>query len=304
MEIVNRLRRSIRRRTAALGAAVVPTASKVAQQKPSVSIVLGSYNRRAFLEAAIESVRSDCLDIRHEIIVIDGGSSDGSLDWLMAQRDIVTIVQHNRGSFRGKPIERKSWGYFMNLGFKAAQADWILMISDDCLLLPGAVPASLEAARQAVAGGRRIGGVACFFRNWPADQRYYVQETLGARLMVNHGLFSREAMEAVGFANEDDYVFYKADGDLSLRIWDAGYEIIPAPGSLVEHHFDDAEMVRQSNNSVLDHDRAVYAKQWGHLRGKPRRVEIDFTDEAKTAETVFGAILGDKPAPTDRRKDG
>ncbi|KPF66600.1 hypothetical protein IP69_14850 [Bosea sp. AAP35] len=276
----------------------------VSRQKPSVSIVLGSYNRRPFLEAAIESVRANCVDIPHEIIVIDGGSSDGSLDWLMSQRDIVTIVQHNRGSFRGKPIERKSWGYFMNLGFKAAQADWILMISDDCVLLPGAIAASLETARQAVASGKRVGGVAYFFRNWPADRRYYVQETLGARLMVNHGLFSREAMQVVGFANEDDYVFYKADGDLSLRIWDADYAIIPAPDSLVEHYYDDAEMVRQSNNSVLDHDRGVYAQQWGHLRGKPRRVEIETIDASRTAETVFGAILSRSSAPQEQHPNG
>ena len=30
-----------------------------------------------------------------EIIVIDGGSTDGTCDWLAKQRDILTIIQPN-----------------------------------------------------------------------------------------------------------------------------------------------------------------------------------------------------------------
>lgn len=259
--------------------------------RPRVSIVLGSYNRRTFLEAAIESVCRDADDIAHEIIVVDGGSTDGSLEWLTARRDIVTIVQHNRGEVRGRPVARRSWGYFMNLAFKAAQGDWVLMISDDVLVLPGCIPAALARAEAASAEGSRVGGVAFYFRNWPAEQRYYVQETTGGRLMVNHGLFAREALEAVGFIDEETYVFYKADGDLALRIWDAGFVIIDSPGSVVEHHMDEAEAVRQSNNETLARDRAAYARRWGHLPGRPGRHELaEAPTGAGLAEEVFGAI--------------
>jgi len=259
--------------------------------RPRVSVVLGSYNRRAFLEAAIESVCRDAEDIAHEIIVVDGGSTDGSLEWLTARRDIVTIVQHNRGEVRGRPVARRSWGYFMNLAFKAAQGEWVLMISDDVLVLPGCIPAALARAEAATAEGSRVGGIAFYFRNWPAEQRYYVQETTGGRLMVNHGLFAREALEAVGFIDEETYVFYKADGDLALRIWEAGFVIIDSPGSVVEHHMDEAEAVRQSNNETLARDRAAYARRWGHLPGRPGRHELAAAPAgAGLAEEVFGTI--------------
>src|SRR4051794_18447160 len=112
--------------------------------KPVVSVVVGSYNRLEFLKPTIESVRHELSDIEHELIIIDGGSTDDSIKWLTEQKDIITIVQHNRGEWLGKKIERRSWGYFMNLGFRAASGKFICMLSDDCLVVPGAIKNGLE----------------------------------------------------------------------------------------------------------------------------------------------------------------
>jgi GT2 family glycosyltransferase len=143
----------------------------------------------------------------------------------------------------------------MNLGFKAAQGKYVLMLSDDCLLIRGAVNTGVQYAEDLQQAGRRIGGVAFYFRNWPDEVEYYVQATIGGKLMVNHGLFLRRALEEVGWADEDRYRFYKADGDLSLRLWEAGYEIVDCPGAFVEHYVDAGEVVRRSNSAVLDRDR-------------------------------------------------
>ena len=90
-----------------------------------ISVVLGSYNRLNFLQLAIQSVRAQVDSQLREIIVVDGGSSDGSMEWLLEQKDIITIVQHNRGEWLGKKITRRSWGYFMNLAFKCASAKYV-----------------------------------------------------------------------------------------------------------------------------------------------------------------------------------
>src|SRR3990167_6740272 len=98
------------------------------QKKPIVSAVIGTYNRIDFLKPAIETVRLELKNIPHEIIVVDGGSTDGTIDWLVKQKDIIGIIHHNRGKWQGKEIERKSWGVFMNLGFRAASAKYICML--------------------------------------------------------------------------------------------------------------------------------------------------------------------------------
>jgi GT2 family glycosyltransferase len=184
------------------------------------------------------------------------------LEWLIRQKDIITIVQHNRGEFKGKPIKRRSWGYFMNLCFKAAQGYFILMLSDDCLLLPDAVNNAIDYHNRLKRKGKKIGGIAFYYRNWPQEDKYYVQKTLGGKLMVNHGIFLKNALESVNYADEDRYIFYKADGDLCLKIWQAGYEIVDCPTSFVEHYYDPDESVRLTNNAVLNQDRKAYKKRW------------------------------------------
>lgn len=265
--------------------------------RPQVSVVLGSFNRFRLLPHAIASVREQVPDMQREIIVVDGGSTDGSLEWLTAQQDVITIVQHNRFEADGRRLMRGSWGYFMNLAFRAARADHVLMISDDSVVLPGAIDAGLARFRRLSASGHRIGGVAFYFRNWPGESEYYVQKTLGGRLMVNHGLFAKRALEHVGYIDEDAYLFYKADGDLCLRIWQAGFEIVDAPGAFVEHYLDPGEEVRKENNRLLQHDRRQYFARWSPILGRRAlqdagRITLPHQDPDHTAERVFGAMTG------------
>lgn len=255
-----------------------------------VSVVLGTYNRRYFLEQAIDSVRANGATVPFELIVVDGGSTDGALPWLIEQKDIVTIVQHNRGEFRGRPIRRRSWGYFMNLGFKAAQGEFVLMISDDCLLVPGAIDAGVARFRERDRVGRRAAGVAFYYRDWPAEREYYVQRTFGGKLMVNHGMYRRDALEAVGWVDEDRYIFYKADGDLCLKMWESGLEIVDCPGAFVEHYERANVEVRQTNQAVMQHDRDAYHARWKDIFWHPNgpdlrgRDALDFVDPHRTVD--------------------
>jgi len=285
----NPIRPQRRRNTLANSAARPPSIDP----RPDISVVLGSYNRRVLLERAIASVRENMRGLGGEIIVIDGGSSDGSIEWLVAQRDIVSVIQHNRYEQRGQTRRRMTWGQFMNIGFRAAGADRVAMISDDCYLLPGAIPEALKRMDDAERAGLQVGACAFYFRNWPQEDAYYVQRTLGGNLMVNHGVYSRAALAAAGYANEDDYAFYKADSDLSLAIWQAGYAIIDAPGSICEHFMSPDELARVANNTTLEFDREQLRARWPELVSRASTMKmgpkkLDWQDPERTAERVFG----------------
>jgi GT2 family glycosyltransferase len=236
----------------------------------AVSVVIGSFNRLEHLVSTIDSLRHELEGVSCEIIVVDGGSTDGAIDWLIRQKDIVTVLQHNRGSWKGEPIERRSWGYFMNLGFRAATGTYVCMLSDDCLVIPGAIRNAIHQFENAPRprDSKKLGGVAFFWRNWPDQQKYWVGITFGDHVFINHGLYLREALEAVGYIDAQSYFFYHADGDLSLRMWEAGYETIEADDSFVEHHTHVNKAVRGTNSERQPNDWATYEARWAAL-GRP-----------------------------------
>lgn len=213
---------------------------------PKISMVIGSYNRRQMLELCINAVRAELDGQAYEIIVVDGGSTDGSVEWLTEQKDIISIIQHNRGEWQGKTIERKPWAYFMNLAFKAASGKYICMLSDDSLIVPGAILNGVDLFDEMLDQGVKLGGVAFYFRDYPVRKQYAVAVNLG-NMYVNHGLYLNTAMKEVGYCSED-FHFYFSDTDLCLKLKAAGYEIVDSKTSFVEHYFEATPEIRSSNN--------------------------------------------------------
>ena len=256
-------------------------------KKTGVSVVLGTYNRLSFLKLTIASIRQElaALNCGSEIIIVDGGSTDGTLAWLAKQKDIITIIQHNRGVWRDKKIERHSWGYFMNLGFKCAQGKYICMLSDDCLVVPGAIKNGQELFEKKLTDGEKVGAIAFFWRNWPKQKKYNVGWSFN-RIFVNHGMYLRSVLEKINFIDEDHYFFYYADGDLSFRIWEAGYTCLPSPDSYIEHYAHANHLLRQTNFSKIEDGWDYFRSRWENFFSPTPlgELEKDFVDPAKTVD--------------------
>lgn len=91
--------------------------------KPKVSIVMPSLNVGKYIEQTMLSVIAQTLqDI--EIICVDAGSTDGTLEILQkyAEKDPrISIINS----------DKKSYGYQMNLGFDAAQGEYLGIVETD-----------------------------------------------------------------------------------------------------------------------------------------------------------------------------
>jgi len=268
---------------------------------PKISMVIGSFNRLPMLKLCIDAVRIELTGQDYEIIVVDGGSTDGTIEWLTQQKDIVSIIQHNRGEWAGKKIERKPWAYFMNLAFKAACGKYICMLSDDSLIVPGAINNGVELFDKRLEQGVNIGGVAFYFRDFPVRKKYAVAINVG-NLYVNHGLYLNDAMKKVNYCDEN-YHFYFADTDLALNMKHMGYEIISSENSYVEHYFEATPEIRASNNDTRkeadrmrlinkwsgvaypEKDKEKYIKVVGYWRHNPH----EFKDDNDTINKLIAA---------------
>jgi GT2 family glycosyltransferase len=176
----------------------------------------------------------------------------------------------------------------MNLGFKAAQGKYICMLSDDCLVIPGAIENGVALFEKQLKSDKRIGAIAFYWRNWPEQTNYWVGVAFGERMFVNHGIYLREALAKINFVDEDAYSFYHADGDLCLRLWDIGYKCIDSPTSFIEHYSDANSAVRATNLDQQQADWNTYTKRWASL-GPPKKdwIEINYHDVTDTAKVYW-----------------
>jgi len=91
------------------------------------SIITPSFNHAHFLRDCIESVRAQ-EETSWEHLVMDGGSTDGTLAILREYPHLQWISEPDRGMSEA-----------INKGFRRARGDWVMWLNADDYLLPGAL---------------------------------------------------------------------------------------------------------------------------------------------------------------------
>ena len=98
---------------------------------PRISVVMPSLNQCGYLREALQSV----LDQRYpalELIVMDGGSSDGSVDVIRTFEERLSYWES---------CEDRGQAHAINKGFAKATGDVLCWLNSDDVLLPGALNA-------------------------------------------------------------------------------------------------------------------------------------------------------------------
>jgi GT2 family glycosyltransferase len=181
--------------------------------QPLVTIVTPSLNQRQFIEATIRSV----LDQDYpaiEYFVMDGGSTDGTLDLLRHYEDRLTWVSMPDGGQADA----------INRGWRRSAGEILAWLNSDDIYLPGAISAAVAhlRAHPQAAGiygdcdyiderGRKIGA----HPTMPFDYTTMLQ-TARTPIPQPATFLRRSAVEAVGYL--DERLAMLLDFDLWLRL--------------------------------------------------------------------------------------
>ena len=153
-----------------------------------ISVIIPVLNESVNLPAAILSVRKSIPDA--EIIAVDGGSTDGSLEWLQSQ-PAIKVLRSERGK-----------GPQQNAGAGVASGDVLLFLHADCRLPVDAEANLVDAMKDpGIAGG-------CFLAQWSRN-------TLSLRL-ISFGMNLRSRIRKVSYGDQGLFirraVFRQIDG--------------------------------------------------------------------------------------------
>ncbi|MCH8805198.1 MAG: glycosyltransferase [Planctomycetes bacterium] len=223
----------------------------------TLSIVIATYRRLARLRLCVAKVRQNVVT-PYELIVVDGGSDDGTREWLAEQPDVRTHFEKRRGGCCRA----------YDIGLRMARGEWVMWLNDDAYPLQGASENAIALLEH---DDMRDVGLVAFYHNhrqpWNelhgvehAGARYGVLQVRGTPF-ANFGLLRRTLLEQVGFL-DSGYRFCAWDPDLSLKVQrEAGLKVLGTPDALVYHEeFVDARKAEDAGDVRTRDNERLFAK--------------------------------------------
>ena len=156
----------------------------------NLSIVFGTYNRMAYLVDCIESIRVSAGHLGYEIIVVDGGSTDGSREYLATQPDVVFLGERTlEGAIKA-----------FNKGFSLARGWAVCNINDDIIFIGDC----LGRAWQHLQDWQEKVAQVSFCFDTAHDGKFRRGDTPHGRQCANFGISQRVIGDYVGWWGEGE----------------------------------------------------------------------------------------------------
>lgn len=236
---------------------------------PDVTIVIAVDNGATTIAACVSSL----LAVRYprerlEVVVVDNGSTDGTLERLRAFGDDIRVLHEPT---RGASAAR-------NCGIRGARGELIAFTDADCVVEPGwlaALVAPLGDSLVGVVGGpilSRAGGNRIEqFGEVIHDQHRAIENEHPPYVASGNWASRRDVLVGVGLF--DDGLRRAQDVDLAWRILQSGHRLVYAPDAIVRHRNEQTVwgLVKEGYVHGLHGVRMSrkHAALWPHVRRRP-----------------------------------
>ncbi len=240
-------------------------------QPPLVTVIIPTFNRLRWISICLDSIKSQTYP-HIETLVIDDGSSDGTVAWLKSQPDYSLVRIHEQPKNGGASIAR-------NDGIRLAQGELIVFIDSDDALLPNHIETAVNVFRdypdtglfccdstiidsdgEVLFGGRTWHQIQSELRKHPLQSGFRSLSNIFEFSHIFPGFTIPKAVfDKVG--DFDQSIFPMDDYDLSLRIAGAGYQVYYCnePLALRREHGGQCSGVANSVDTCHKQMRALHA---------------------------------------------
>jgi len=208
-----------------------------------ICIVIPNYNGSDLLDACLTSIKEQTYT-SYEVVVVDNGSNDNSLDIAKRHGDQITIISlsHNLG-----------FGRAVNRGILSNDSELVFVLNNDTVLSPNCLTRIIEAVDAHCTYGffapkiceydepDRIYAAGLMLSNrgyGNRSQRFLFQSVLDPLEVFGAcgagAVYRRRVLEQVGLFNED-YIFLYEDLELSYRHQLKGHRCLYIPSAVLFH---------------------------------------------------------------------
>lgn len=218
---------------------------------PTVSVIFGTFNRQEALVNVVGDIRRSCRNgPSYEIVVCDGGSTDGSREWLAAQKDVVLVGKRS--------LDGAVDAY--NHAFAVSRGEYILALNDDCRF-EGSIPRLIMLLRE---HGDRA-QIALRFKH---DHKLHINTVhFGTKSeYANYSLTHRRLAKLVEYIQggywSPVYYTYGGDVELSMWIWALGLPVVPSGEAMEVDDLPAQDDLRTRNNVRAQAEADLLYLRW------------------------------------------
>lgn len=202
------------------------------------SVVIPTYNRKPILEKCLRALENQhLLDNKvsgYEIVLVDDGSTDGTLEWLATHQNEFPHVHCFSQNHYGPAAAR-------NLGVKEAKGDTIIFIDSDLVVTEKFLQAHADGL---IEGEKKINGDRLFTYGWvintcnfdcPTSEPYKITDFSAAYFATGNVAIARKWLEEAGLFDTRFQLYGWEDLELGVRLKKLGLKLIKCPDAVGYH---------------------------------------------------------------------